>query len=54
MGWVIKNKDESIGYYTGQDWNTNKDLAKRYGTQAEADQVIRQHQMKATTEQVQQ
>jgi hypothetical protein len=52
MPFVIKNKDESIGYYTGLGWDANEDNATRYATEELAENIIGRHNMAATVEEV--
>jgi len=52
MPFIIHNKDESIGYYTGLGWDADDKLAKRYASDDEAEAVITRYKMSATAEEV--
>lgn len=62
MPFVIKNKDEAVGFYAGPDvgWvggkvpppPTPQDQAIKYDTKEEAEKVIKTASMQATAEEV--
>ena len=52
MPYRIKNNDDTIGYYANGHWSLDENNAQKFADETLAQNIISQHQMNATVEEV--